>query len=85
MFSVVDFPNEDSCEVIPTSWLTNGNHKTFYPHYKGTRFWKAVTTFETPKSNWKTHSCRVLYQTGKFIFLNRLLMLIVITYFSNLN
>jgi len=74
MFSVVDFPNEDSCEVIPTSWLTDGNHKTFYPYYKGTRFWKAVT-----------HSCRVLYQTGKLIFLNRLLILIVITYFLNLN
>ncbi|XP_070152195.1 uncharacterized protein [Polyergus mexicanus] len=63
MFSVVDFPDEESCEVIPTFWLTDGNHKTFYPQYKGTRFWKAVTTFETPKSCWKTHSCRVLYQT----------------------
>ncbi|XP_077279848.1 uncharacterized protein LOC143907157 isoform X5 [Temnothorax americanus] len=50
---VVDFPEEETCEVIPTFWLTDGNHKTFYPQYKGTRFWKAVTTFETPKSYWK--------------------------------
>ncbi|KYN12731.1 hypothetical protein ALC57_15090, partial [Trachymyrmex cornetzi] len=56
MFSVVDFPDEEACEVIPTSWLTDGNQKTFYPEYKATRFWKAVTTFETPKPHWKTHS-----------------------------
>ncbi|XP_070155222.1 uncharacterized protein [Polyergus mexicanus] len=72
MFSVVDFPDEESCEVIPTSWLTDGNHKTFYPQYKGTRFWKAVTTFETPKSCWKTHSCRVLYQTGTEVIENKI-------------
>ncbi|XP_077279843.1 uncharacterized protein LOC143907157 isoform X1 [Temnothorax americanus] len=50
---MLDFPEEETCEVIPTFWLTDGNHKTFYPQYKGTRFWKAVTTFETPKSYWK--------------------------------
>ncbi|EGI61661.1 hypothetical protein G5I_10069 [Acromyrmex echinatior] len=57
MFSVVVFPDEEACEVIPTSWLTDGNQKTFYPEYKATRFWKAVTTFEIPKSHWKT--CRI--------------------------
>jgi len=60
MFSVVDFPDEETCEVIPTFWLTDGNNKTFYPQYKGTRFWKTV--FETPKFYWKAHSCRVLYK-----------------------
>ncbi|KYM93775.1 hypothetical protein ALC62_15619, partial [Cyphomyrmex costatus] len=49
------------------SWLTDGNRKTFYPEYKATRFWKAVTTFETPKSHWKTYSCRILYQTDILI------------------
>jgi len=66
MFAVVDFSDEQTCEVVPTSWLTDENRKTFYPQYKGTRFWKAVTTLESPKS-WKTYSCRLLYQTSNML------------------
>lgn len=76
MFSVVDFPDEETCEVVPTSWLIDENRKTFYPQYKGTRFWKAVTTLETPKQSWKTHSCRLLYQTGNTIMFENIFVIL---------
>lgn len=42
MFSLLDFSDEKTCEVVPTNWLTDENRKTYYPPYKEPDFGKQL-------------------------------------------
>lgn len=61
-FSVVTFPEDDSVEVISSSWINEG--VCLYPPYRGGRFLAAVKKHEQPTATWAKYDCRVLHSYG---------------------
>ncbi|CAL8143465.1 unnamed protein product [Orchesella dallaii] len=69
-FSVVVFSQEDTIEVISSSWLNDGKTETYWPSTVGNRLKKLVTTHANPlsevKVKWGKYSCRILKSYDSF-------------------
>ncbi|CAL8098493.1 unnamed protein product [Orchesella dallaii] len=69
-FSVVVFSQEDTIEVISSSWLNDDKTETYWPSTVGNRLKKLVTTHANPlsevKVKWGKYSCRILKSYDSF-------------------
>ncbi len=71
MFAVVEFPEEDSVEVVSKQWLSNDNLFCYWPSAIGARLKRLITNHSDPKSDsdssiiWNQYQCRLLKCCGK--------------------
>ncbi|CAL8131267.1 unnamed protein product [Orchesella dallaii] len=69
-FSVVVFSQEDTIEVISSSWLNDDKTETYWPSTVGNRLKKLLTTHANPlsevKVKWGKYSCRILKSYDSF-------------------
>lgn len=70
-FAVVEFPEEDSVEVVSVKWLINDNLSCYWPSAIGTRLKRLITNHADPQSHldstiiWNLYQCRLLKCCGK--------------------
>ncbi|CAL8130827.1 unnamed protein product [Orchesella dallaii] len=70
-YAVVEFPDEGSCDVIPTSWLTKNNTHCRYPKLPSFKITKYVRNRIAPPKDlddkrWEEHKVRVLLYTDSY-------------------
>ena len=75
MYAVVYFPDEDSVEVTPQSWVKESKNGTscFWPPksvFKGASLAKAVERGTPPEADWDIYRAEILKITGKLLTSN---------------
>lgn len=77
MYSVIEFLDENSVEVVPSSWIVSTAREKlcFWPCFKGKPLSNAILELMTPDlSTWKAHPCRVVKDGfGKITIYNKLI------------
>lgn len=64
LFSIVEFPEDESVEVISSSWL-DGSGSCSWPPLIGKKLSMAVQHHITPGRDWMKYPARVLRMYGK--------------------
>lgn len=87
MFSVVEFPEEETVEVVSSKWLGNENRACYWPNSIGNKLKKLLTAHADPNSTtgvaWSIHNCRLMGSYGEFLALIIKLVLLFITCYFN--
>ncbi|CAL8129168.1 unnamed protein product [Orchesella dallaii] len=65
-YAIVEFPKENSCQAIPTAWLTNNNKSCLYPRLPTFKLTDAVKKRITPAESWDTFDVWILTFTDTY-------------------
>lgn len=65
-FAVVEFTEEQSVEVVSSTWIDNSKSICKWPPVSGPRIRKFVQDHTQPDSGWFQYKCRVLQNCGKY-------------------
>ena len=71
-FSVVEFTEDETVEVVPSSWLLNNNQQCYWPcdpklnKAKKKQYVRSeIDPLYHPRLNWQIFDCSVLISTGR--------------------
>lgn len=71
-YSVVEFLEDKTVEVVPASWLLNDNRQCYWPldpkldkARKKNFVQSGIDPVEYPRLNWKVFDCKILISTGE--------------------
>ena len=65
MFCIVEFEDDQTVEVIPTSWLRDAGKKCLWPPVRQTHIVaKWTKERHEPEDSWSSYSVRVLLVAG---------------------
>lgn len=66
-YAVVVFDEDNDVSTVPSSWLTDGENKCYWPPIRNSqKLSKAIKSRCAPQDNWPTYKARVLSKCGKF-------------------
>jgi len=65
-YSIVEFPNTQECEAVPSEWVTDNKDACWWPPYRQlSRLKKSIADREPPaQSSWSLSDARVLGTAG---------------------
>lgn len=64
-YSLVEFTEEKSVQVVPTIWMKSASRSTWPPYVDAARCRNAAKVCEIPGSMWVYYPSKVWYQSGK--------------------
>lgn len=69
-YSIVHFPNEETVEIVPVTWINKEADGTTECYWPPTNFpAKLIKRAAYPNEKWFLHECRVLQTCGKIPYI----------------